>query len=143
MNAVSELLSGAAGTTSSQRSSAPKTLTTQDFFQIMIAEISNQDPLEPLDNQQFLNQLTQMQALQATTKLSEGIEAMLLGQQISAAGSLIGKHVVGTGTGDPLIGGVVDRVSIVDGAVQLGIAGRLLPIESVTEILSGGAAAVT
>ena len=43
-------------------------LSQEDFFQIMISEMQNQDPLEPLDNQQFLSQLTQMQTMETMTR---------------------------------------------------------------------------
>ncbi|MFN0059555.1 MAG: flagellar hook assembly protein FlgD [Planctomycetota bacterium] len=133
MDGLSQILGGGSATSGTSRS-ANSALSTDDFFKIMITEMSNQDPLEPLDNQQFLNQLTQMQTLQATTKLSEGIEALLLGQQISSAGALIGREVAGMSAEGVELGGVVDRVIIQDQQVLLGIGSGLVPLSRVNEV---------
>ncbi|MGE3164252.1 MAG: flagellar hook assembly protein FlgD [Planctomycetota bacterium] len=108
----------------------------EDFLSIMLSELANQDPLEPLDNSQFLNQLTQMQSLEATTKLTEGIEALLLGQQISSAGSLLGQQVQGVLADGTLMEGRVDRVVVAGGQVQLGVGDSLLPMSSIRQISS-------
>lgn len=140
MDGLSQVLGGGSATSSTSRS-ASSALSTDDFFKIMITEMSNQDPLEPLDNQQFLNQLTQMQTLQATTKLSEGIEALLLGQQISSAGALIGREVSGLSADGVELGGVVDRVVIQDQQVLLGIGSGLVPLSAVKEVHAAAAVA--
>ncbi|MFQ5653207.1 MAG: flagellar hook assembly protein FlgD [Planctomycetota bacterium] len=111
-------------------------LTQDEFFQIMISELANQDPLEPLDNREFLSQLTQMQTLEMTTRLSEGIEAMLMGQQISAAGALIGRQVSGDDGAGGSIEGVVDRVLVQDGRVLLGVGEELLSLANVQQVMA-------
>ncbi len=105
-----------------------------DFLEIMIAEIANQDPFEPLDNREFLGQLTQMQTLQATTALTEGLEAIVLGQQISSAGGLIGRAVRGVAPNGLEVVGTVDRVVVQGGGVLLGVGELTLPLERVTEV---------
>jgi len=112
----------------------------QDFLEIMIAELSNQDPFEPLDNREFLGQLTQMQTLQATTALTEGLGALLLGQQLSSAGALIGLEVRGTSGSGAAVSGPVERVLVVDGEVLLGVGDSTLPIGNVLEVTAPAAA---
>ncbi|MCA8962838.1 MAG: hypothetical protein KDC38_20080 [Planctomycetes bacterium] len=131
MDALSDVLGATTSSSSGSRSNA---LAQEDFFEIMISELTNQDPLEPMDNQQFLNQLVQMQTLQATTKLSEGIESLLLGQQIASAGSLIGRQIEGEDADGNPVSGTVQSVVVQDGDVLLGLENRLLPLSSVTEI---------
>ncbi len=122
--------------TSRQTGSLPTALDQSEFLNIMIAELTNQDPLEPLDNQQFLNQLVQIQTLQATTDLTNGIESLLLGQQIASAGSLIGQQVVGTGASGNPVEGVVDRVLVNGDEVILGVGEETLPLNAVTQIVN-------
>ena len=116
MDALSDVLGATTSSSSGSRSNA---LAQEDFFEIMISELTNQDPLEPMDNQQFLNQLVQMQTLQATTKLSEGIESLLLGQQIASAGSLIGRQIEGEDADGNPVSGTVQSVVVQDGDVML------------------------
>lgn len=94
-------------------------LQVSDFFDLMIAELQNQDPLNPLENHELLQQISQIREVGATDKLTQTLEAVLLGQNIASATSLIGTEVRAlTPSGKSAIG-VVDRITISDGAPQL------------------------
>ena len=41
------------------------TISTDTFFSLLMAEMSNQDPLEPTSNTEFVSQMAQFTALQA------------------------------------------------------------------------------
>ncbi len=110
-------------------------LSQEEFFKIMISELTNQDPLEPLDNREFLSQLTQLQTLDSTTRLAAGIESLRVGQQISAAGVLIGKVVSGLDAAGAAVSGTVDRVIVEDQRAFLGVGTALLPLANVREVL--------
>ncbi|MDF2616868.1 MAG: hypothetical protein K0Q47_1523 [Sedimentibacter sp.] len=58
-----------------------------DFLNLMVAQVTNQDSMNPMDNTEFVSQMAQFSALQAMTDLSE---ISMQGQ----ATSLIGKNVV-------------------------------------------------
>ena len=132
MNEISGVISELGETSSSDRNKS--VLSQEDFLKIMLAELTNQDPLEPLDNSEFLSQLTQIQTLQATTRLSDGIQSLILGQQITTAGVLIGRGVIGfDATGAP-VEGIVDRIIIQDGEVVLGVGDSTLPIGNVRQV---------
>jgi len=109
----------------------------EDFLQIMISELANQDPFEPLDNKEFLGQLTQLQNLEATTGLSDSLEAFVLGQQLSSAGAVIGRYVRGVTPDQVAFYGTVDRVVIQDGEVLLGVGNYTARLADVEEVLAG------
>ena len=109
-------------------------LSQEEFFDIMIAELTHQDPLEPMDNREFLSQLTQLQSLDVLSRLADGIESLILGQQISSAGALIGRDVSGVTNGGTLVTGTVERVIVEDGVVFLGIGDATLPLANVHEV---------
>lgn len=70
----------------------------EEFFQLLIAEIRSQDPLEPMSNQQFLGQLAQLEMLNSQNKMTDGIGELTsaLGfSQLNQASSLLGKVIVG------------------------------------------------
>lgn len=141
MDALSDALNTTTATAGAGASRGREALSQTDFMEIMISELTNQDPLEPMDNQQFLNQMVQMQTLEATTQLNEGIQAMLLGQQIASAGSLIGRQISGEDVNGIQVSGTVQRVMIQDGQTLLGLEDRLLPMSAVTEIHANAATA--
>ena len=71
----------------------------EEFFQILITELQSQDPLEPMDNQQMLAQLAQLETLDAQNKMTSGIDNLVETIQFSKlndASSMLGKVVVGS-----------------------------------------------
>lgn len=95
-----------------------------DFLDLMIAEMQNQDPLNPLENDQLLAQISQIREVGATDKLTSTLNAVLLGQNVASATGLIGQQVRAlTDLGEP-VNGIVDRVTIVDGKPKIQINGE-------------------
>ncbi|HEY6124843.1 MAG TPA: flagellar hook capping FlgD N-terminal domain-containing protein [Steroidobacteraceae bacterium] len=58
-----------------------------DFLKILLTQLRFQDPLKPVDNQQFVAQLAQFSALEINRQQSEKIDTLL---QISSSGQAIG-----------------------------------------------------
>ena len=90
-----------------------------DFLQLMIAELQNQDPLNPLENDELLAQISQIREVGATEQLTETLSAVLLGQNIASATTLIGSEVDGLSDQGERVTGVVNRISIEDGAPSI------------------------
>jgi flagellar basal-body rod modification protein FlgD len=111
-------------------------ITREDFLKLLIAELSHQDPLNPLSNQDFVEQLCTLQNLEAISALTDMLYGMMKAQHMGAASELIG-HVIrgGTESGD-LVEGVVQRVIIEGRDVFLVVQGQRVNVEDVTEILS-------
>lgn len=64
-----------------------------DFLRILLAQLRFQDPLKPVDNQQFVAQLAQFSALELTRQQSERIEQLAGMQAADQAVNLLGKTV--------------------------------------------------
>jgi flagellar basal-body rod modification protein FlgD len=90
-----------------------------DFLDLMIAELQNQDPLNPLENHQLLQQISQIREVGATDKLTLTLDAVLLGQNISSATGLIGTEVRALADDGKIAIGIVDRVTVKNGAPEL------------------------
>lgn len=74
-------------------------LSREQFFKILITELQTQDPLEPMDQQQFLGQLAQLESLNSQSKMTKGIEdlsASLRFGHLNDASAMLGKVVTGT-----------------------------------------------
>lgn len=82
------------------------------FLQLMIAELQNQDPLNPLDNAQLLQQIGQIREISATDQLSDTLGSVLLGQNVATASSLIGKRVTALTEDNENVEGRIDRVTV-------------------------------
>lgn len=68
-----------------------------DFLKLLISQLSNQDPMEPMDNAQFIDQMTQFSSLEQLQNLNENsASSIMLTQSMNNALSttLIGREVV-------------------------------------------------
>jgi hypothetical protein len=89
------------------------------FLELMIAELQNQDPLNPLDNKDMLAQISQIREVGATDKLTATLESVLLGQNIASATNLIGTEIKALADDGESVEGLVNRVSIDKGVPKL------------------------
>lgn len=101
---------------------ALNTLDMDTFLHLMLAELKNQDPLNPLDNAELLAQISQIREVGATDRLTETLESVLLGQNIASATNLIGADVIALTDKGERVSGNVRRVSIDGGQPKLDLA---------------------
>lgn len=141
-------------TTVVPKTSGMKKLDVNDFINMMVTQLQNQDPLEPAKNEDLLAQMSQIGQLQTSESLQSSMSELvdnnrsLMDQltrqnNISSAGSLIGKIVSGKDEEENPIEGMVTSVRVKsDGAVELELDnGKILPLSQVTEIGTGTAVA--
>ncbi|HEX6963162.1 MAG TPA: flagellar hook capping FlgD N-terminal domain-containing protein [Lacipirellula sp.] len=89
------------------------------FLKLMIAELQNRDPLNPLDNDELVAQIGQIRSVASTEKLTETLDSVLLGQNISSATNLIGAEIDAISDDNQKVSGIVERVSIANGVPKL------------------------
>lgn len=91
-------------------------LNMQDFLNLLVAQMTNQDAMNPMDNTEFISQMAQFSSLQAMSDLTE---IAMQGQ----ATSLIGKNVVVAdydNMGQMIVQeGIVQKVTIFGGKTKL------------------------
>ncbi len=121
--------------TSSTNSDAFSELGTEDFLELIIAELQNQDPMNPTDTTDMLNQFNQIREIASNDKLTDTLEGVLLGQNMATAGSLIGKLVEGLNNDSQKIIGQVDAVQVDDGEPSLLVSGSYISLKNVLQII--------
>lgn len=65
----------------------------QDFLKILTTQLNNQDPLKPMDNQDFVAQIAQFATLEQSRQLNSKLDAMLSLQGSTQSVGLLGKKV--------------------------------------------------
>ncbi len=107
---------GAASSTSANKSST-SALGQQDFLNLMLAQLKNQDPTKPMDSSAFLGQLAQFSTVQGLSNLQTSFSSfastMNSNQSLQAA-ALVGRSVLAPGGSAMLNSG-----GSIDGAVDL------------------------
>ncbi len=94
--------------TSMDVSDANFALNFQDYLQLLVTEITTQDPLNPVDNKEFITQLATYSQLNVMSTVSTALENLGKSVYRQEAVALLGKEVEVRGTsGDGIIGEVV------------------------------------
>jgi flagellar basal-body rod modification protein FlgD len=107
------------------------------FLQLLVLQMQNQDPLEPVDNTEMIAQLAQFSSLEQMTELNDGFQQMSadFGQlSFVTAGNLVGRTVSGLDVNGILREGAVERAIYDQGAVYLQVAGELVPLAYLTKV---------
>jgi len=105
------------------------------FLKILVTELSNQDPMDPLDNAQFLQQLVGLQTLEQTSALTDALKTFERFLQMTSVSGLIGRDIAGTGTEGQSVQGKVDKVLVENGTVLLQVGPHRVPVQGIQEIL--------
>ena len=87
-----------------------------DFLELLIAQLTHQDPLEPMSNEQMVSQMTDFGALEELSSMNATLSSMATMQNLVNGSSMIGKAVYGiiADTGQEVLG-VVDGIIMEDG----------------------------
>lgn len=83
----------------------------QDFLKILMTQMMYQDPMKPMDNQQFMAQMAQFTALQQTQEINTKIDQLLNVQAFFQSVGLMGKTIDFT-TETGALSGVVSSVGL-------------------------------
>jgi len=110
-------------------------LGSDDFLKLLVAQMQNQDPLEPTSNEQFITQMAQMTSFEQMSELNDQFKVNAGLQMLTTGTSMIGKQVTYT---DPETStetaGVVSKVEMENGAFTLLIGSKRVPLANVKVI---------
>ncbi|HEY9154074.1 MAG TPA: flagellar hook capping FlgD N-terminal domain-containing protein [Opitutaceae bacterium] len=114
--------------------SSSKQLTQQDFLKLLSTQMQNQDPMQPMDDSQFMAQMAQFSTLQATTTMSTSMAALQAHSDLATASSLVGKKVTITNETAGVVTGTVTGVDASSGNAQVVIGGKSYSLSDITNV---------
>lgn len=120
---------GAIGGGSAVPTSQAQSLGLQDFLKILLTQLNYQDPLKPMDNQQFMAQMAQFTALEQSQRLNDKLDQLIANQAALQSVGLIGR-TVDVDTGDAVVTGTVASLSLRGDAPRVSVTtgqGTVLP----------------
>ena len=129
MSNISAVSGASAASAATATSSEIKTgLDYNAFLQLLVAQMKNQDPLNPTDPTQQMSQLASFSNVEQSIKLNQKLEAMTTLSSLTQANSLIGRTVT---SGDQTVSGVVKSVQVTtDGTVATLASGKTVTLAS-------------
>jgi flagellar basal-body rod modification protein FlgD len=107
----------------------------QDFLQLLVMQLKNQDPLNPIDDREFISQMAQLSSLEATNQLSSQMGQMAAGQQQLGALALVGRDVEYSDGSGGTVRGKVSGLRLGAAEPMLKIDDREVPLELVQTVL--------
>jgi flagellar basal-body rod modification protein FlgD len=131
-----DLIGGSASSGLQSLNLQTQTLSQQDFLKIMLTQLQFQDPLKPMDNEQFLAQMAQFSSLAQTAQMNDRIDTLLTVQAATQSIGLIGKTVQ-VDTASTSTVGTVSSLSFSSGTPSLTVTasdGSIMTGVSVSQI---------
>lgn len=119
---------GITGTVTAQESQ-------QQFLRLLVTQVQNQDPLDPIQQEDFITQLAQFSTLEGVERLNAQFSDMLALQQLTNGAQLVGRSVR-FADAEGIATGRVDEVATIDKRLVLSVGGRQVPIDSVLSIVN-------
>lgn len=107
----------------------------EDFMKIMIKELRQQDPFEPVSSKDLLQQIGQLRDMQSAMELHDTLEALSGNQKLGAASSMLGKLVVGHSEDGEIVEGMVTSIKREGDKIFLELdSGQRLDLDDVIEV---------
>ena len=125
--------------TASAKASANKTITSKDalsgfggddFMLLLLAQLQNQNPLEPMKNEEFMNQITQLNSLNELQSIDTSMKSLSSTSALGNAVGLIGKKVnLENGESDTVTGVAMDGENVL-----LQLSTQQVPLSNVVSV---------
>jgi flagellar basal-body rod modification protein FlgD len=127
--------SGALSTSGTSLPSGTNALGENDFLQLMMDQLKNQDPTSPADPTQFLSELANFSSLEQETTIAGASTTSATEQSSAAALGLLGKTVSYTDSNGATQTGAVTKVDFTSSGPTLTIGSATgIGLGSVTEV---------
>lgn len=138
--AVSSVVSSTQTSTTSTNTRQTGELGKDQFIQLLVTQLKYQNPLDPMDDKEFVAQMAQFSSLEQMQNLNANVSSM-------RAFSLMGKSISAAYTDDAgenvKVSGTVDKVKIESGNTYVEVDGRDVPIDKITNISNSNVSKIT
>jgi flagellar basal-body rod modification protein FlgD len=130
IDSVNSATTTTATTTTAKSSSdaAAASLDYNNFLQLLIAQMQNQDPTDPMDASEQISQLATFSQVEQTIKTNTNLESLIAQSSLTNASSYLGKTIT-SADGDTT--GVISKVEVTsDGLSATTTTGSKIAIEA-------------
>jgi flagellar basal-body rod modification protein FlgD len=138
VSAVSSATAAAVAASTTADTSTQGTATAKagnnDFMMMLLAQLTHQNPLEPMKDSEMMTQYASLNSVQELQNIRGMMTTISQGSQIGYAASLIGKVAKVNKADGSQMEGEVKSVTVESGKVMLQIGTEKAPIENVVEI---------
>nr|WP_261343020.1 flagellar hook capping FlgD N-terminal domain-containing protein [Maioricimonas rarisocia] len=108
----------------------------QQFLELLVTQLKNQDPLEPVEQTEFISQLAQFSVVEGVETLNLQFDDMLRLQQLTEGAQLVGRTVefISPITGET-VQAPVQEARVLDGRMMLTAGTDVVPLDQVLAVV--------
>jgi flagellar basal-body rod modification protein FlgD len=117
----------AVNTTKTTSTQNTQTLGKDDFLKLLITQLQSQDPMNPMDDKEFISQMAQFTSLEQMKNMNTSI-------QMSQATSYIGRQVTWDNDQGVEQTGTVKSVRVVNSEPQIVVGDQTLTLAKITSV---------
>lgn len=130
-----EAVSAVSQPQASAASTAPKqNLDSEVFLDLLVTQLTNQDPSSPMDTSQMISQTTELATMEQLTALATtSSEAFALDMR-QAATALVGRQATYEGDEGQPVTGLVEKVSFAGAVPEVIIGGTAVPLDQISAV---------
>ena len=101
-----------------------------DFLKLLVGQLSHQDPMNPMEDKDFMGQMAQFTSVEQLSNMAASIERMSTASQTAQSVALLGKTVSWKKEDGTEGEGVAESASFVDGVIRIKVgAAQVAPGE--------------
>jgi flagellar basal-body rod modification protein FlgD len=133
MSSVTPTTSGAVGAAAAG-TNPNAILGKDDFLKLLVTQLQHQDPMNPMDDKDFMGQMAQFSSLEQITNLVAATQREAFSSQMSQAVGLIGHQVSWVATDGTNGSGTVSKVSVADGSIQISVGDSQVTPDEIVQV---------
>jgi flagellar basal-body rod modification protein FlgD len=127
--------SSGVGQTAATSSSTTKSTSKDQFLKLFLTQLQNQNPLEPMQDRDFLMQLAQFTQVENAEEMAHTLQQLRTLVTSTQATTLLGKRVTALPAGEAMpVEGKVSAVRFTADGVRLLVDGKEVSVESVLQV---------
>ena len=116
-----------------------ETMGKDQFLKLLIAQLKNQNPLSPVEDNDFIAQMAQFSSLEQMTQIKQQLQKVSASNRVMEAYALLGKFVRAIdGKSGDVVTGVVKEVRFGSEFPELRMGDRFVGMDSVAGIMQAG-----
>jgi len=111
-----------------------KMLGQNEFLKLLVTQMRNQDPMQPVSDTEFIAQMAQFSSLEQTKTMSSDITKLRQGNDFLQATNLLGKEVRLNLGGMEFTKGIVTDLNVKDGEARIIVGEKTYTLDQVNSV---------
>ena len=108
----------------------------QQFLDLLVTQLQHQDPLEPVGQQEFIEQLAQFSVVEGVEQLNMQFEDFLKIQTLADGADFVGRHIEYEASDGSTQTGQVSEARVINGQLSLTVGEAIVPLHNIAALIA-------